>query len=750
MQPFVDSASTFHDPMARGTSPTQHGTPRPVQMMATADAACWRIAIRCHARHVRIACLVLVACQGRETEAPRVAPPPVPISIALGGAHTCVLREDGIIRCFGANQDHQLGNATAPNSARPLAVEGVRGVALAAGSRHTCAVTAEGSVACWGANGAGQLGDGTRTWHATPQPVIGLAQVVQLAAAGDHTCARRSDGSVWCWGANAAGQLGLGDRAEHLTPAPVAGVANAQTVVAGATHTCVLIRGGEMRCWGDNQHGELGDGTRTGRSVPAPIANLAVVAIAAGDGHSCAIGVDRRVRCWGDASPSASPVPWIVTGVSDAVQLAIGAERSLARTAAGTVVSWRNAPDTAQTLDRPSLPRPPEVERVAAITGATDVVAGVTHFCARLAGREIRCWGDDSYGQRGDGEASVHAEPVVVSGLRDIAQLALGSEHSCARLRNGTVQCWGSGHETGQLGDGLATDHPTPATVPGLDHVTAIALGSYHTCALQRGGAVQCWGNAARFTSPVGDAIQGSATPTPIVLAAAIDEIIAGGTRTCVRDAKGAVACWDVGSRGPIATPVRLPPVRSLSVGERHACAVLSDGAVACWGENPNAALGDGTRSDRQAPTRTMRISTATQVAVGISHTCALLRDATVACWGANDFGQLGNGSTTLSLTPVPVPALSNVVQIGAGGWTTCALRGNGTVSCWGMDITGDRRATPTVVPDLTVAVELAVGYAHACARLGDGTARCWGVNRSGQLGDGDSSRPETPSAVAW
>jgi len=585
--------------------------------------------------------------------------------------------------------------------------------------------------------------------------VTGLAHVVQLAAASDHTCARHSDGSVSCWGANASGELGLGDHTNHLVPAQVAGIANAQAIVTGATHTCVLVTGGEVRCWGDNKNGELGDGTRTARATPVPVKDISAVAIAAGDGHTCAIGIDHRVHCWGDASPNpAAPVPWVVADVTGAVQLAVSARRSFARTAAGTIVGWSNDwrydPDAMQSLDRLAPPRPPTVEQIAGIAGVTDVVAGPKHFCARLAGTDIRCWGDDTYGQRGDGEASVVAEPVVVAGLHDVAQLALGGEHSCAQLRDGTMQCWGSGHEAGQLGDGTLKDHPTPTTVPKLDHVTAIALGNYHTCALQNGGTLQCWGNVALFPLPNGSQIQGSVTPAPIAMATPIAEVAAGGDLTCVRDTKNTTACWELNSRGPIPTQVRLSTARSLSVGEHHACAVLADGTVACWGQNPNGTLGDGSRSDTQTPTRAKGISTATQVAVGFTHTCALLRDTTVACWGQNDFGQLGNGSTNLSLTPVPVPALSNVIQIGAGSVTTCALRGDGTVACWGMNLAGDHHLTPAVVPKLTGAVEIAVGYAHACARLGDGTARCWGTNRSGQLGDGTSGDLEISTAVAW
>lgn len=715
--------------------------------------------------YLRSILVVFAACQSSAAPSPKDAPtpPPVRVTLALGAEHSCVQMPDRSVRCFGSNFDHQLGGSPLASSPRPVAVASLRNVAaVAAGGHHTCALLDGGTVACWGANGEGQLGDGTRLGRAAPAVVPGLARVLQLVAGGDHVCARLVDGSVTCWGSNQYGELGVGDKSARATPMIVRGLSGVAQIAAGARHTCALLVRGELRCWGDNRIGELGDGTRIERTVPTPVKNVPeAIAVAAGEAHTCAIAKNRTVRCWGDASPNKqAPEVWLVPGLTGVAQVAVSSRRSFARLASGAVVSWHNDwrydPDDMHSLDRLGPPQTPQPAPVVGLTGTLELVAGSSHMCARLGDADVRCWGDDMYGQRGDGTASVQLDPVAVAGLRDVVELDLGGEHSCARLRDGTMTCWGSGDEAGQLGDGTSKDHPKPTPVPGLTNLVGIALGNYHTCALRRDGSVACWGNVGLFPLPDGSTVQGSAVPAAIPIGHVVTGLAAGGNQTCVLREK-TVGCWDGGSRGPTPTPIPNLRAGSVSINERHACALLADGTIACWGQNPNGTLGDGTRNDTKVPTRVKGISTATQVVVGFTHSCALLGDATVACWGQNDFGTLGNGSTSLSLTPVPVTGLSNVVQIGAGGWNTCARLADGTVRCWGMSLLqpvrqGRRndRLTPTVVANVKGAVEVAVGYAHACARLGDGTVRCWGTNRSGQLGDGTSLELDVPTSVVW
>jgi alpha-tubulin suppressor-like RCC1 family protein len=145
--------------------------------------------------------------------------PPPGTAISAGAAHTCALDAVGGVWCWGRGDDGQLGAGDAVGAPAPVAVlnvaAGARGVA--AGGAHTCAIAEDETVRCWGANDDGQLGaDGPSS--SMPAPVPGLTKVVQLGAGATHTCARRDDGSIWCWGGNTAGQLGDGDALSQLRP----------------------------------------------------------------------------------------------------------------------------------------------------------------------------------------------------------------------------------------------------------------------------------------------------------------------------------------------------------------------------------------------------------------------------------------------------------------------------------------------------------------------------------------------------
>src|SRR5262249_29554741 len=157
-------------------------------------------------------------------------------AIAAGRNHTCALRGNSTVSCWGSDSSGQLGDgASGLNQLIPVPVAGLSNViAIAAGEAHTCALVADGTVRCWGDNSSGQLGDGTFAPKSTPNPVPNLFRVVAIAAGGtlgaSHTCALTAEGAVFCWGANGSGQLGDGTRSPHSLPAPVHNISNAVTI----------------------------------------------------------------------------------------------------------------------------------------------------------------------------------------------------------------------------------------------------------------------------------------------------------------------------------------------------------------------------------------------------------------------------------------------------------------------------------------------------------------------------------------
>jgi len=306
--------------------------------------------------------------------------------------------------------------------------------------------------------------------------------------------------------------------------------------------------------------------------------------------------------------------------------------------------------------------------------------------------------------------------------------LAAGSAHACELTGTGGVKCWGA-NGSGQLGDSLETNSSVAIDVIGLaGEAIAVTTGTSHTCALIKGGTVQCWGRNIYGELGNGTKIS-SLTPTMVTTST-------GFTHTA----------------------------KAIDAAERHTCAVLANGEVWCWGSNLAGELADVNAVETPFPTKAMGVaSAAISVTVGgygaYSHTCAVLDTRKVQCWGRNDYGQSGNpaagGNTPFFVQDSNGVDLSNIRSITAGEAHTCALDMAGQVWCWGYNGSGQigngqsgfgiTQPTAQQISINGTAIEITAGMAHTCVREISGQVECWGRNQSGQLGNGthdDSALP--------
>jgi hypothetical protein len=341
----------------------------------------------------------------------------IPVDLSLGLSDTtCTLHPGGRVRCAGARLG-QRGYAPTPE---PLHFDGPV-AELAIGKVHGCARMEDGTVQCWGQNADGQLGDGTTAAHAPAQVPV-LHGVVHVAVGTHSSCALVATGRVKCWGGNGNGQVGDGTTVDRLSPVKVEGGVGMTAVDLGQDHACTAAPSGMASCWGRNADGELGDGTTSDRAAAAPVTGLANVAAVSVGGHfSCALLRDGTVQCWGSNADGA---------LGD-----------------GTAVPSRPAPAP-----------------VAGITGATQISTGWRHACALLASGALRCWGQNTFGQVGDGTTTARPSPVAVEAGGKLTRVAAGRMHTCAIREDGVLLCWGRNQEA-QLGDGTKSDRPEPVPV---------------------------------------------------------------------------------------------------------------------------------------------------------------------------------------------------------------------------------------------------------------------------------------------
>ncbi len=671
------------------------------------------------------------------------------IQVAAGSEHTCAITSGGGVKCWGYGLSGSLGDGRSENRFVPKDVVGLTRNVLAidAGGFETCVVLTDGSVKCWGNNPS-----------RVPDVVDGLREIRAISVGGFHQCALTTHGSVQCWGSNASGQLGDGTTEDRQTPTSVVNLIDVQKVAAGGNHTCALLQDGSVACWGDNSQGQLGNNSDLAYSpTPVPVQNLSrgVTDIAAGFAHTCAVLETGRVKCWGEngfgqlgnGSTQSSSVPADVIGLENARAISANAgEHTCVVTTEGDIQCW-GYNRFYQLGDGTSENRLTPVKVIGLPANMQAVTAGRTHSCAVTEQGEVMCWGSNVFGQGGK---NLGWAPVPVFGLdAGVEKIDIDFDHACAVVSGG-AKCWGN-NGFGQLGDGTKTHRPVPTNVSGLTSgVVDIGVGLRFSCALTVAGAVKCWGENAGVHSAVPVVIPG--------LEQDIRALSVGGGHACVLTTDHGVKCWGdnrFGQLGDGTTQSRNTPVdvidltgnvQAVTAGYSHTCALMKDGGIKCWGLNGDGQLGDGTRESRTAPVDVLALPPAQMVTAGGDHTCAITIAGALKCWGANHMGQLGNGSQDASSEPVDVAGLTrNVIAVDAGSAHTCAITTFGRTACWGENrnfgqlgngTTGERFKPDDVIALVQTGRMIAAGNNNTCIVTTQGAARCWGDGSYGKLGD--------------
>lgn len=290
------------------------------------------------------------------------------------------------------------------------------------------------------------------------------------------------------------------------------------------------------------------------------------------------------------------------------------------------------------------------------------------------------------------------------------------------------------------------------ASAPPAMTFRQVVAGSGSSCGIAESGRLYCWG--ARRT-----------VPGPVAGAVAFAQVAVGG-HYCGLTADGTAYCWGSNSFGTLGdgtTTDRPAPTAVagalrfalIRVGTLHTCALTPEGRAYCWG---SGRLGTGATASSPVPVAVAGELAFTDLTVGPAHACGVARDGRAHCWGRNADGELGDGTTQERQTPTPVSGGLTFRMLSAGSDFTCGIATTGSAYCWGKNgegQLGNGTETPSSAPVAVASdiefVQITAGDLRTCARTGEGRVYCWGNNAGywSALGDGTDLDRHTPTPVA-
>lgn len=696
---------------------------------------------------------------------------PVTVAMAAGANHSCAIRPDRTLVCWGANDSGQLGLGNKIPSFSPVEVEGRNWRHVTAGGNHTCAINTDGELFCWGQNTYGQLGNSDPSGKTIPAQ-IGIDRNWQNVSAGiDHTCAVKTNHTLWCWGSNQYGQPALGEIDRLNEPKHIYPERTWNTVSAGNHHTCAVQQSGALECWGENVFGQLGG---SGNETPVPAGTgLLWTSVAVGGEHSCGLKSDTSLWCWGH-----NKFGQVGNGTSD--------------------------------KESHSFPQ---------LVGKgrwTSVQLGQKHSCAMRIDGPLSCWGANFKRQISERNITISNVPAEVPSAPNWRTAALGDAHTCALAEDGTFKCWGN-NENGQLGKGSPVNRPLPSPVRAGRDWRSVTAGWYHTCAIKMDDSLWCWGGSG--TQGVLPKLAGAGKPSdPGWLSVVIAHF-----RACAIRGDETLWCTSMNYGG-------IPRFggqqfgrgddrwKQVVITKNNTCALRTDRTIWCWGTTYDSQVpaidtesvweaialnsdevlcaiktADGSRWCQQngAPGIVLMDNAANLKTLTADGKCGIKSDGTMKCIVPSNFPTRDTWMKVSSNNAAGVCAIRNDRSLWCGGYRIgtdldnewddisvndnstydlpgaipdtyyCGVRSDHTLWCWGNTRYGQlgnakvsNSTIPVSVKNESTWNAVAAGGEHTCAIANNDESsanrrlHCWGKNNYGQLGIGSRQQMSKPEPV--
>jgi alpha-tubulin suppressor-like RCC1 family protein len=356
----------------------------------------------------------------------------------------------------------------------------------------------------------------------------GTLTFASVASSRTHSCALTPAGTAYCWGVNSSGELGDSSTIDRNLPTAVSGGLTFTSIAAGRSNTCGLIADGSAYCWGSNAAGQLGDGTMTTRMVPSPAAiGHKFISIGFSDPiqllpyEVCGLETSGAVRCWGRNNST----PLAVAPGFSFTQLSAGVGGSFCGiVTSGDACCWGYGFYTELDIDS-SVTATTFAAAPARVDGGhafTSISVGFGHACGITTDAHLYCWGDNAFGQLGDGHTGLFSlVPVLVRGTGLYTAVTSGYDGSCAISTDEAAYCWG--YSTfGNLGIGSSNDGPVgvPEPVAGDWAFASLSKGLFNTCGVTTTHVAYCWGRGGSGLGigSDGDHLVGANAPVKVAL----------------------------------------------------------------------------------------------------------------------------------------------------------------------------------------------------------------------------------------